>query len=221
MPQTGSYRKDMGTMMEMQTTDKAEVFIVDDDPTVRECLAAMFTDANFGVKSFADGESFVAEAQWQKPSCVILDIYMPGRSGLDILRDIDARNYPAPILIATGRGDIPLAVEAIKRGAYDFIDKRNGGDETVERVRRAVDRWAENRKETGPANLRFAFPGHELLTPREREVLVEIAAGATSKEAAITLGISWRTVEIHRGHIMRKLQAKNAIDLARKVLRTD
>jgi len=208
--------------MEMQTPNqRGEVFIVDDDPNVRERLAAMFEQADFGVRSFADGESFMAEARTKTPSCVILDIYMPGRSGLDILGDIDARSYPAPIFISSGRGDIPLAVEAIKRGAYDFIDKRSAGTEAVERVRDAVGRWTESRSKSGPASLRFAFPGHEMLTPREREVLVEIAAGATSKEAAITLGISWRTVEIHRGHIMRKLQAKNAIDLARKVLRTD
>ena len=205
----------------LENGQQGDVFIVDDDPSVRERLADMLTQANYGVTSFVDGESFVAAAHKQAPACVILDIYMPGRSGLEILRDIDARTYPAPILISSGRGDIPVAVAAIKSGAYDFLDKRSDGSQTVERVRTAVDLWTEHRNGIRPASLRFAFAGHERLTPREREVLAEIASGATSKEAAITLGISWRTVEIHRGHIMRKLHAKNAIDLARKVLSTD
>jgi len=204
-----------------ESSQHGEVYIVDDDPTVREWLSEMFTQANYDVTSFVDGDSFVAAARKQTPACVILDMYMPGRSGLDVLRDLDARNYPAPILISSGRGDIPAAVEAIKCGAYDFVDKRSDGNAMVERVRHALVDWEEHKRGAQAGRLRFTFPGNELLTPREREVLAEIAGGATSKEAAITLGISWRTVEIHRGHIMRKLKAKNAIDLARKVLSAD
>jgi two-component system response regulator FixJ len=206
--------------MDMSTkSQRREVFIVDDDPDVRNRISEMLTQASFEVTGFADGASFVAAAQKRTPACVILDIYMPDRSGLDILRDIDARNYPAPIFIASGRGDIPDAVEAIKCGAFDLVDKRADASTLVERVCSAVESWKLGRTgATDMGQLRFSFPGSELLTPRERDVLAEIASSATSKEAARSLGISWRTVEIHRGHIMRKLGAKNSIDLARKVL---
>jgi FixJ family two-component response regulator len=95
-----------------------EIFIVDDDPLVRDALSTLFAHAGYRAVSFVDGPSFVAAARERIPACVILDIYMPGRSGLDILKDIDAPNYPAPIFIASGRGDIPSAVEAIKNGAF-------------------------------------------------------------------------------------------------------
>src|ERR1700751_5823874 len=114
-----------------------EIFVVDDDPTVRDLLTEVFHQAGYQVTSFVDGASFVIAAQARIPACVILDIYLPGRSGLEILKDIDAPNYPAPIFIASGRGDIPSAVEAIKRGAFDFIEKRMEAGALVARVHEA------------------------------------------------------------------------------------
>jgi FixJ family two-component response regulator len=115
----------------------------------------------------------------------------------------------------SGAGDIPMAVEAIKSGAFDFIEKPFDLDAVVARVRRAIDAWARR----GSAGFqRREFPGHHLLTPREREVLAEIAAGASNKEAGRRLGISPRTIEVHRARIMDKLRAKNAADLVRIVL---
>jgi two-component system, LuxR family, response regulator FixJ len=197
-----------------------EVFIVDDDPMVRDVLSEVFAQAGYQASSFVDGASFVAAARERIPACVILDIYMPGRSGLEILKDIDAPNYPAPIFVASGRGDIPSAVEAIKSGAFDFIEKRLDAATLVARVGEAIEARACARQDGngGGENLAPAFPGSELLTRREHEVLALIADSATNKEAAQKLGISQRTVEIHRAHIMHKLGAKNSVDLARKVM---
>jgi FixJ family two-component response regulator len=196
-----------------------EVFIVDDDPMVRDVLSEVFAQAGYRASSFVDGASFVAAARERIPACVILDIYMPGRSGLEILKDIDAPNYPAPIFVASGRGDIPSAVEAIKNGAFDFIEKRLEAATLVTRVGEAIEARAHARQNgNGGENLAPVFPGSELLTRREHEVLALIADSATNKEAAQRLGISQRTVEIHRAHIMHKLGAKNSVDLARKVM---
>jgi two-component system response regulator FixJ len=196
-----------------------EVFIVDDDPMVRDVLSEVFAQAGYQAISFVDGASFVAAARERIPACVILDIYMPGRSGLEILKDIDAPNYPAPIFVASGRGDIPSAVEAIKGGAFDFIEKRLDAEALVSRVRDAITARSQlPQNSNGSEILPQSFPGSDLLTHREREVLALIAASATNKEAAMSLGISQRTVEIHRAHIMHKLGAKNSVDLARKVM---
>jgi FixJ family two-component response regulator len=144
---------------------------------------------------------------------------MPGRSGLEILKELGAFSYPAPIFIASGRGDIPSAVEAIKLGAFDFIEKRVDAATLVGRVSDAIrSRSLSQPSPNGAEGPAPAFPGCDLLTRREREVLDLIAASATNKEAAMQLGISQRTVEIHRAHIMHKLGAKNSIDLARKVM---
>jgi two-component system, LuxR family, response regulator FixJ len=206
--------------MSQQQPDR-EVFIVDDDPMVRDVLSEVFAQAGYRASSFIDGASFVAAARERIPACVILDIYMPGRSGLEILKDLDAPNYPAPIFVASGRGDIPSAVEAIKSGAFDFIEKRLDAATLVARVGEAIEARARLRQNgNGAEGPGPAFSGSELLTRREHEVLALIADSAT-KEAAQKLGISQRTVEIHRAHIMQKLGAKNSVDLARKVLRQE
>lgn len=201
----------------MRDGDQDEVFIIDDDPLVRTGLCELFAQAGFGATGFPDGSSFVACARARVPACVILDLHLPGRSGLEVLGDIDAWNYPAPIFIASGRGDIPSAVAAIKRGAFDFFEKRSESKLLVERVRQAIAAWRRSRRDADE-ELPCTFPGGESLTPREREVLAQIASSATNREAARNLGISKRTVEIHRAHIMQKLGAKNSVDLARKVL---
>jgi FixJ family two-component response regulator len=200
-------------------TESGEVFIVDDDYMVRDVFCEMFTRAGYPVTKFADGASFVAAARKQTPACVILDIFMPDRTGLEVLKDIDARNYPAPIFMASGRGDIPNTVEAIKSGAFDFFQKQSDARTLVERVRAGIRAFEWGRRNSAGLDvLRPSFPGSDFLTPRERDVLVQIASGASSKEAACVLGISRRTVEVHRFNIMHKVGAKNSIDLARKVL---
>lgn len=200
------------------STGAQDVFIVDDDPSVRDALATVLGFEGFHVTGFADGSSFLSAAKTRTPACILLDVHMPGRSGLDILRELNAQHYPSPIFIISGQGDIPMAVDAIKNGALDFIEKPFDADTVVARVREAIDA-SDRRTQNGKADfVHMAFPGHDLLTPREREVLAQIASGASNKEAGRHLGISPRTIEVHRARIMEKLGAKNAADLVRIVL---
>jgi two-component system, LuxR family, response regulator FixJ len=197
-----------------------EVFIVDDDPLVLNALTIVLSREGYQVTGFGEGASFLAAAKSRTPTCIILDVQMPGQSGLDILRELNAQNYAAPIFIISGVGDIPMAVEAIKSGALDFIEKPFDATTVVTRVREAVEAWAR-RAERGSGSgdiLSKAFPGHDLLTSRERDVLGQIAAGSSNKQAGRELGISPRTIEVHRARIMEKLGAKNAADLVRIVL---
>ena len=194
---------------------KGEIFIVDDDPAVRQVLVAVFERAGYRLTCFAEGNALLAAARGRTPVCIILDVHIPGRSGLEILKDLNAQEYPAPIFIISGQGDIPMAVEAIKGGALDFIEKPFRGQEIVERVETAVSAWSNRRKAGTPS---IQFPGRQPLTPRGRDVLAHVVAGASNKEAARGLGISPRTVEVHRARIMEKLDAKNVADLMRIVM---
>jgi two-component system, LuxR family, response regulator FixJ len=199
-------------------TDHTELFIVDDDASVRDALSAVFTVEGFDVTRFAEGESFLAEAKTRTPACVLLDVHMPGRSGLDILREIDAQHYGAPIFIISALGDIPTAVDAIRNGAFDFIEKPFDPLAVVTRVRAAVESWVRRHGNGKAKQQTLKLVGCDRLTPREREVLEQIAGGSSNKEAGRQLGISPRTIEVHRARIMEKLGAKNAADLVRIVL---
>ncbi len=200
-----------------QVLPDGEIFIVDDDPMVRDMLSALFTLEGYQVESFAEGSSFLAAAHGRKPVCILLDVNMPGRSGIDILKELHARGYPAPVFMISGQSDVPLAVSAIKSGAIDFIEKPFNIEAMVGRVREAVAAFVRRRGE-GDAVFLSSFPGCHALTPREREVLTLIAGGASNKEAGRRLRISPRTIEVHRARIMTKLGAKNAADLVRIVL---
>ena len=203
--------------MNPESLPHGEIFIVDDDQAVRDALSVIFTLEGYRVTNFGDGPSLLSAAQSVTPACILLDVHMPGISGLEVLKRLNAQHYPAPIFIISGQGDIPMAVDAIKHGALDFIEKPFDANTVVTRVCEAIDAWAK-RAENGGDVLSQSFPGHELLTPREREVLAQIAGGASNKEAGRTLGISPRTIEVHRARIMEKLGAKNAADLVRIVL---
>jgi FixJ family two-component response regulator len=207
-------------MDDMDTTPQPapahEIFIVDDDPTVHDVLSVAFDVDGMRIVSFVDGTSFLAAANTQRPACVLLDINMPDRSGLDVLKEIDAKDYPAPILMISCRNDVPAVVSAIRSGAFDFIEKPFAIDAVVDRVHAAIS--VGPRLQNGKEPKASAFAGYELLTPREHEVLAQITSGASNKEAGRNLGISMRTVEVHRAHIMQKLHARNAADLVRIVL---
>src|SRR5262245_30621998 len=217
-PHQPSRPKMIETMSANERSD--EILIVDDDETVRDSLSTLFELQGYRVTTFMDGESFVPAARTRPIACVLLDIYVPGKSGLEILRDLDANSYGAPVLIMSAHGSIPIAVEAIKSGAFDFIETRMDGVAIVDRVREAIGAWTSMRqRDGGEADpMSRAFPGRDRLTPRERDVLSQIVSAHSNKEAAKNLGISQRTVEIHRVHIMQKLGAKNTADLIRIVL---
>ena len=203
-------------MAHEQQLNGTEIFVVDDDETMRDTLSAMFAPEGCRVTCFAEGQSFLVAARARTPACILLDVNMPGRSGLDMLRELDAPHYPAPILIVSGQGDVPTAVNAIKGGALDFIEKPIEAAAVIARVREALMAWPR-RPANGNGHL-TEVKGAGLLTPREREVLDRVIAGASNKEAGRTLGISPRTVEVHRARVMDKLGAKNTADLVRIVV---
>jgi FixJ family two-component response regulator len=196
-----------------------EIFVIDDDPEIRKTLSIVLSAEGFDVVCFADGVALLAVARERSPVCIFLDVHIPGRSGLDVLKELNAEDYPAPIFMISGQGDIAMAVDAIKHGALDFIEKPFHGREIVTRVHEAIGAFANRR--TGSSDLSMSslhFPGREPLTRREREVLTLLAAGASNKDAGRKLGISQRTIEYHRANVMKKLDAKNASDLIRIAL---
>lgn len=204
--------------MTATTRNENAIYVVDDEPAVRDALSVVFGMEGFTVSTYDSGDAFLEAAQRQAPACVFLDVHMPGRSGIDILKALNADHYPAPIFIISGQGDIPTAVAAIKYGAFDFIEKPFDGDTVVARVREALEA-AARRSSGGSKSIQDSeFVGKEHLTPREMEVLAQIIGGASNKEAGRQLGISPRTIEVHRARIMEKLGAKNAADLVRLVL---
>jgi FixJ family two-component response regulator len=199
--------------MSEEGSSRGEIFIVDDDPAVRGTLCVILSRDGYEVACFAEGGSFLAAARVHSPACILLDVYLPGRTGLDILKDLNAEEYPVPILMISGKGDIPIAVEAIKHGALDFIEKPFRGSTVSASVQAAIA--ARSRRSV---NELPEFPGRKRLTKRQGEVLTQLVTGASSKEAAAQLGISPRTIEIHRALIMGKLGAKNIADLVRIVM---
>jgi FixJ family two-component response regulator len=198
---------------------RGEIFVVDDDPAVRETLSIVLSMGGYEVICFADGAALLVVARTRTPACILLDVHIPGKSGLDILKELHGEDYPAPIFIISGQGDIAMAVSAIKNGALDFIEKPFKGSELVARLEEAIEAYARRQAENAPSKaVSFHFPGREPLTRREREVLEQFTAGASNKEAGRALGISPRTIEDHRANIMKKLGARNAADLVRIVM---
>ncbi|MEP3275089.1 MAG: response regulator [Stappiaceae bacterium] len=198
-------------------TEEDSIYIVDDDPAVRDALSIVLKMEGYAVTEFSSGDEFLTVAKTEIPSCVILDVHMPGRSGIDILSGLKAEHYPAPIFIISGQGDIPMAVSAVKQGAFDFIEKPFDADSVLQRVAEAIKATARMRAQAESGSS-LNFPGVDLLTPREQDVLKEISGGASNKEAGRTLGISPRTIEVHRARIMEKLSVRNAAELVRLVL---
>lgn len=202
----------------MTSQPSGEIFVADDDPSVRDVLSLIFTVQGYHVTSFSEGASLLSAARARVPTCILLDVEMPGRSGLDILKELNAQDYPAPILIISGKSNTSLVVDAIRSGALDFIEKPFDPETVTGRVREAVEASARNNgTRTASDILTLQFRGRDLLTRRECEVLARVAAGASNKEAGRHLGISSRTVEVHRARIMEKLGARNAADLVRMV----
>jgi FixJ family two-component response regulator len=196
-----------------------EIFVVDDDPAVRDTLSMVLSTGGYKVICFADGAALLAVARNRTPACILLDVHIPGKSGLDILKELHGEDYPAPIFMISGQGDIAMAVSAIKNGALDFIEKPFRGTEIVARLDEAIGAYARRQAQSSLSNVAsLHFPGRESLTRREREVLEQFTSGASNKEAGRTLGISPRTIEDHRANIMKKLGAKNAADLVRIVM---
>lgn len=196
-----------------------EIFVVDDNQEYRELLSAILELEGFAVTGFPEGASFLKETASRVPVCVFLDVVMPGPSGLEILKKLNAKNYAAPIFLISARRDSPAVVEAMKNGAHDFIEKPFDPYTAVLRVREAVELWGRRAAGLRSPDLHAAETDFGVrLSRTEREVLAQIVAGAANAEAAAALGITKQSVANHRWRITRKLGAKNSADLVRLVL---
>jgi two-component system response regulator FixJ len=196
-------------------SSETKVFIVDDDADVRDSLRALLESADLSVADYGSARAFLA-APAPGAGCLIADIRMPDMDGLELQEELVKRGSGLPVIVVTGHGDVPLAVRAMKAGAVDFIEKPYDDELLLESVRRALDMGIARPKspEVDPAIAGLIVS----LTPREREVLEHLIAGRPNKVVAFKLGISPRTVEIHRAHLMEKMQVRSLPELVRVAL---
>jgi two-component system response regulator FixJ len=194
-------------------TDKANVFVVDDDADVRDSICALLESAGFRATAFDGPKKFLAGTSPASGGCLIADMRMPEMDGLELQQELNNRGAKFAVIIITGHGDVPLAVRAMKAGAVDFIEKPFDDEMLLASVRRALAVGERAREEGALAN--SARERIAALTPRERQVLELLVAGKQNKVIAHALDISPRTIEIHRAHLMDKMQARSLSELVR------
>ncbi len=191
-------------------------FIVDDDEAVRDSLGLLLKAAGIGSRSYESAESFLADFEPREYGCLVLDIRMPGMDGLELQSVLQQRNAALPIVFITAHGDVPMAVEAVRRGAVDFIQKPFDDDALVEKVSDALTASVQqHEEELERSEIRRRV---DSLTARERQVMTQVVRGKANKVIASDLGVSQRTVEIHRSRVMEKMQAGSLAQLVRMVL---
>lgn len=200
-----------------QTSRPPVIFVVDDDAAVRQSLSLLIRSMSLAVETFESAQVFLDQCDERLSGCLVLDIRMPGMSGLDLQEEMRRRGVELPIIFITGHGDVAMAVRAMKAGAIDFIEKPFNDQQLLDRINQALDierGWREARHQREQIAARIGQ-----LSPREFEVMTRIVAGQANKVIAIDLGLSERTVEIHRSKVMSKTEARSLAELVSMVTR--
>jgi two-component system response regulator FixJ len=205
--------------VEIVMSEQEQVYVVDDDEAVRDSIGMLLETVDIPYVTYPDAQSFLEEVDASKVNCLVLDIRMPGMSGLELQEKLAAMKVEVPIVFITGHGDIPMAVEAMRRGAVDFLRKPFRDQELLDRIQEALSRDAENRDHA--ADSESVMEQVADLTPREQEVFKRVATGQANKVIAIELGISERTVEIHRSNVMQKTSSRSLADLVRLLIKLE
>ncbi|MEI9401821.1 response regulator transcription factor [Mesorhizobium argentiipisi] len=189
------------------------VYVVDDDTALREAISSLFRSVGLQVETFASASEFLQSKPLEAPSCIVLDIRLPGVSGLDFQGQLARSGIPIPIVFMTGHGDIPMSVRAMKAGAVDFLTKPFRDQDMLDAVFAALERDRKRCDEEQSTAATKAL--YQTLTSREREVMSFVTKGLMNKQIAGELGLSEITVKIHRGHVMRKMEVRTLADLVR------
>jgi FixJ family two-component response regulator len=201
-------------MKNPMTESDAVIAIVDDDPSVRKGLKRLIRSAGWTAETFASAQEFLDGPRTAVPSCLVLDLQMPGLSGLDLQKRMAEVEMDIPIVFLTGHGNIPASVQAMKAGAIEFLTKPVDDELLLKAIQEAIERDRRTRQQH--AERRELRDRYESLTPREQEVMQQVTSGLLNKQIAAELQITEDTVKFHRGHIMRKMRADSLADLVRK-----
>ena len=195
------------------TALKPTVFVIDDDASVRKSLSRLLRSAGYTAEMFASAEEFLGREHFNGIGCLLLDVQMPGLTGMDLQEELNRADYHMPIIFITGHGNIPMSVEAMKKGAVDFLTKPFDDKELLQTIEKAIEKDTHARAQYDEA---LEIHRHiELLTPREKEILRYVITGMLNKQIALKLDIAEKTVKVHRGRIMEKLCVDSVAELVR------